>query len=330
VTEPLVSVIVPAFNGGALLEETLASVFRQTWRRREVIVVDDGSTDDTAARLTKYGTALTVLRQANRGPGAARNTGIRAAAGDYFALLDHDDLWAPEKLERQVEVARRNPASGLIACDGEQFDGDRVLLGQLLFGPLRERLAASGERELTSTRWTDMFPGCPIATPGQTLLPRAVVERVGPFRERRDEAVDYDYWIRIARVFPVTFHLDPHMRWRYTAASASGPSALRMLRWGLMTVPVLRRHLESAPPEDRPTLKAALAGYAGLARTAVLYGRHGGMGSARWALRRLMRAAPGAPGPFLWWLATFVPAPLRRRWTGPDVTLDGRVWAVSR
>src|SRR5262245_30125310 len=126
-TEPLVSVIVPTMNGGPLLEETLASVARQTWRRREVIVVDDGSTDDTPARLARHGTAITVVRQENRGPGAARNAGFRVARGDYLAFLDHDDLWAPAKLERQVDVARRNPASGLIACDGEHFDGDRVL-----------------------------------------------------------------------------------------------------------------------------------------------------------------------------------------------------------
>jgi glycosyltransferase involved in cell wall biosynthesis len=327
-SEPLVSVIVPAFNSGPVLDETLASALGQTWRRRELIVVDDGSTDDTPARLAGYGRTLTYLRQENRGTGAARNAGLRVARGEYVAFLDHDDLWAPTKLERQVEVARRHPASGLVACDGEQFAGDRVLFGQLLFGPLAERMAAAPDREATSASFGDVLSGCPISTCGQTLMPRAVIERVGPFRERPDEAVDYDYWLRLAREHPVTFHGDRLVRWRYASSSDSGPNALRPLRWGLMIVPVLRRHLAEAPPEHRAALRAALRRHAGLARLAVQYAVHAGPRAARRALRVLMRAAPGAPGPYLWWLATFAPRTWRRRWTGPDVTLDGEAWTM--
>jgi len=118
-----VSVIIPAYNSGPYLTETIESVLRQTYPHREIIVVDDGSTDDTPARVARYGPALTYIRQAQGGVGAARNRGVAAARGDYIALLDHDDLWVPEKLEVQVEVAARHPASGMLVCDGLEFDG---------------------------------------------------------------------------------------------------------------------------------------------------------------------------------------------------------------
>src|SRR5262245_53826716 len=121
--DPLVSVVIPAFDAEAFLAETVESVLRQTWRRREVIVVDDGSTDGTPGVVRRFGDAVRYLRQENRGGGAARNAGASAARGDLVSFLDHDDLWAPETLERQVDVLRRRPESGLVACDGVKFDG---------------------------------------------------------------------------------------------------------------------------------------------------------------------------------------------------------------
>ena len=239
--DPLISVIVPAYNSGPLLDETLQSVLTQTWKRREVIVVDDGSTDDTPTRLAAYGSALRTVRQENRGTGAARNAGLRVACGEYVALLDHDDLWAPTKLEVQLDVARRHPASGFVACDGEEFEGARVRSEQLVFGPLAGRMAAAPRREWTGDAYGALLLGCPIATGGQTLIRREVLERVGPFSERRNESVDYDLWLRIARDLPLTFHGDRLMRWRYHPGSDSGPSVLRPLRWGLMDVPEDRR-----------------------------------------------------------------------------------------
>lgn len=321
--DPLISVIVPAYNSGPLLDETLQSVLTQTWKRREVIVVDDGSTDDTPTRLAAYGSALRTVRQENRGTGAARNTGLRAARGEYVALLDHDDLWAPTKLEVQLDVARRHPASGFVACDGEEFEGARVRSEQLVFGPMAGRMAAAPRREWTGDAYGDLLLGCPIATGGQTLIRREVLERVGPFSERRDESVDYDLWLRIARDLPLTFHGDRLMRWRYHPGSDSGPSVLRPLRWGLMDVPVLRRHLKYARPEHRAGVRAALKRRAELAPLAVRYGRHGGMRAARQALALLAAASPRSPGPYLCWLATFAPRRLLARWTGPDAVLDG-------
>src|SRR5436190_1570422 len=99
---PQVSVIVPAFNAGRTISAALASVFAQTYRDFEVIVVDDGSTDDTAARIAEWGDRVLYVRQPNGGPARARNTGIGRSRGRLVAFLDADDVWLPEKLERQV------------------------------------------------------------------------------------------------------------------------------------------------------------------------------------------------------------------------------------
>lgn len=101
---PAVSVIIPAFNAAATLEVALRSALAQTHRPLEIIVVDDGSSDDTSAIVASYPPPVKLLRQANAGCGPARNTGARAASGDWLAFLDADDAWLPRKLERQVEL----------------------------------------------------------------------------------------------------------------------------------------------------------------------------------------------------------------------------------
>ena len=106
---PLFSVIIPTFNRAALLASALESVFAQRFKNFEVIVVDDGSTDDTMAMLSKHGDRLQVMTQDNRGPGAARNLGATAAKGQYLAFLDSDDLWFPWTLDIYASVVMGTP-----------------------------------------------------------------------------------------------------------------------------------------------------------------------------------------------------------------------------
>lgn len=108
-SSPIVSVVIPTYNQADLLEETLATVYAQTFTDYDIVVVNDGSTDDTEQRLRKYGDRLRVVTQDNRGIGAARNCGLAEAQGRYVALLDHDDLWRPEKLAVQVEFMKSHP-----------------------------------------------------------------------------------------------------------------------------------------------------------------------------------------------------------------------------
>ena len=105
----LVSCIVPVFNGERYLAEALESIFAQTYRPIEVVVVDDGSADATPDILRGFGDRIVARRQENSGPAAARNNGIRASRGSFLAFLDADDLWAPEKLERQMQCFAARP-----------------------------------------------------------------------------------------------------------------------------------------------------------------------------------------------------------------------------
>jgi glycosyltransferase involved in cell wall biosynthesis len=110
-TEKLVSCIVPAYNAESYLPEALESIFAQNYRPVELIVVNDGSTDGTPAVMDRYRNRIIGLNQANQGPAAARNAGLKKCQGDYIAFLDADDRWLPEKLERQMAFLEANPQS---------------------------------------------------------------------------------------------------------------------------------------------------------------------------------------------------------------------------
>src|SRR5208283_2367398 len=104
--DPLVSVVIPTYNCGRYICETVESALGQTYSPVEIIVVDDGSTDDTRERLTTYGDRVRYIYQQNTGPAVARNRGVQDAQGDWIAFLDADDLWLPYRLELQVELLR--------------------------------------------------------------------------------------------------------------------------------------------------------------------------------------------------------------------------------
>jgi glycosyltransferase involved in cell wall biosynthesis len=121
VIHPTISCIIPVFNGERYLREAIESIFAQTVRPLEVIVVDDGSTDGSAAVATSYGEQVIYRRQANAGPAAARNLGLRVACGEFVALLDADDLWHPEKLARQLACFAARPELDLCILYVQNF-----------------------------------------------------------------------------------------------------------------------------------------------------------------------------------------------------------------
>jgi hypothetical protein len=309
-SQPLVSVIIPAHNTGPLLTETVESALRQTYPRREIIVVDDGSTEDLGPHLAPYGDAVSYLRQENAGAGAARNTGVSAAAGDYIAFLDHDDLWLPAKLEVQVAVAARHPESGLIVCDGVQFDGDKILLPSLIHGSLGEGLAASPTGEITGRFQREFVQANPLCCPAQGLIPRPVIEQIGSHTTIRGEASDFDYNLRIALAYPVTFHRDRLVRWRYLPSSVSGPQERRVVVWKVMAAAVLARQRTLCAPVDRPLVTAGFGSLAlQAARSAYYYGREHDRTYARSCLAKLLRMAPWRSRAALYLIALELPDP---------------------
>jgi glycosyltransferase involved in cell wall biosynthesis len=119
--EHLVSIIIPTHNSENFIEEALRSVFFQTYSRIEVIVVDDGSTDSTVNTVAQYNKSITLLRQSNKGPGSARNAGIRLARGKYIAFLDSDDLWLQDKLLWQMRIFNRDSEVDIVFGGIENF-----------------------------------------------------------------------------------------------------------------------------------------------------------------------------------------------------------------
>ncbi len=191
-SHPVVSVIIPTFNRRVLLERAVQSVLAQTFEYFELLIVDDGSTDDTRLfleRLRRRDPRVRFLvHEKNRGGSAARNTGIRAARGAYLAFLDSDDTWHPQKLERQVDVLRDAPANvGLI------FSGHRLIDKE---GTVMQTWAVDPEfqGELAEPILKGYFYS--IIT---VLARREVFETVGLFDERLPSCQDWDMWIRVSK-----------------------------------------------------------------------------------------------------------------------------------
>jgi len=155
---PRVSVVIPTFNRARLVGLTIDSVLAQTFRDFEIIVVDDGSTDDTAALLAGFGERVRVLRQPNQGMNPARNAGLAAARGEYVALLDSDDLWEPYKLALQVELLDRFPDAGFVFSEFSVMESDE----HGAIGPRR----AQGLRSWHAVRhdWSKIYPRTFTAT----------------------------------------------------------------------------------------------------------------------------------------------------------------------
>ena len=250
--DPLVSVVIATWNTADYLSETVASALDQTWPNLEVIVIDDGSTDHTHDVIAPFMSRIRYEPRVHRGLAAARNEGIRLATGDFVALLDADDLWHPEKIATQVDLALQNPESGLIACNGVEFDGERILSAKLLSDEFARVLAKSSAGEVTGDLQQELIHGCGICCPSQVLLPRDVLKKIGPFIDSNSQ--DYDYYLRVSLCYPITVHSQLHVKWRYRSDSMSGPRSERWIRWRLNTLPVLRAHMRRCRPEHRAPL----------------------------------------------------------------------------
>jgi glycosyltransferase involved in cell wall biosynthesis len=199
VVEPspdLVSVVIPTYQRAALLSRALESVRRQTRPAGEVIVVDDGSTDGTGEMVRGEFPWARYLRQENAGVSAARNLGLAAARGDWIALLDSDDAWRPDKLERQLAALAAEPEERICHTDEIWIrDGRRV-------NPRRRHVKRGG--------WIFRYclPLCAIS-PSAALIHRSVFDRVGMFDEALPACEDYDLWLRITARYPVLLVPEP-------------------------------------------------------------------------------------------------------------------------
>jgi len=239
-----VSVVIPAYNAGQYIGRALDSVLGQTQKADEIIVVDDGSTDETAAIVAKYADRVKYIRQENRGASAARNTGIKAAGSEWVAFLDGDDEWLGEKLQKQIELLQRNPE--LNWCTGNFI---RCLCEERRQGPDLEPRRC---RELLGGKeyFENYFQACMVGATGHTnmtMIKRVLLEEVGGFREEQKRFNDMDMWFRINYRSPrvgyvpealIVYHLDvsESISRRYHQSSIYGELIERHLKlaadWG--------------------------------------------------------------------------------------------------
>lgn len=204
-----ISVVIPAYNASRFLSRCLQSVFAQTRRPEEVLVVDDGSSDDTAARARELGAR--VISRANGGLSAARNTGIHFASGDWIALLDADDVWEPKKLELQAEQI--SDETVLVYTGIRIFDDSGVREEQ----PAVDVLSA---RKMLRYR-------NPI-TPSTVLVRRDAVLRDGGFREDIRACEDWEMWFRLMQAGQFAAIPDP-LTGYYVYSSSLSAKPDRML-----------------------------------------------------------------------------------------------------
>jgi glycosyltransferase involved in cell wall biosynthesis len=259
---PLVSVVIPAYNCAPFIGETLDSVYRQTYGNWEVIVIDDGSTDETRAALAPHIGRIRYLHQQNRGTAAARNAGVRQARGELIAFLDHDDVWLPEKLELQVHVMQTSLECGLVFTDGKIFTADGIRQKSVISSRLDEWIDAHRTEDMRVVKGDivrNLLFCNEIASASSVMVRRECFDRAGGFDEAIAITDDYDLWLRIARAYPVALIQRCLYMWRWYDESQSGPIPDRMQRWWEATLVVMEKHLPLAPSDLRRPLRAHMA-----------------------------------------------------------------------
>lgn len=192
---PLVSVVIPTYNSAAFLPQSIESVLQQTYDNFEVIVIDDGSTDNTEAVLADYKDKIRYIKKNNGGPSGARNLGIAEAKGEFIAFQDSDDLWLPEKLQLQMEYLTTHPEIAVLYTDLIQFNQQGVVsagleerYGSLPSGYIFEELLVNHAITLSTI-----------------IVRRSCIDEIGVFDESLIGAEDYNFYLRLARKFQFDF-----------------------------------------------------------------------------------------------------------------------------
>jgi cellulose synthase/poly-beta-1,6-N-acetylglucosamine synthase-like glycosyltransferase len=255
-----VSVILPAYNCESYIGAAVESVLKQSYPKLELIVVDDGSTDGTLRALEPYWRHLRIIQQENAGAAAARNTGIRAATGEYLAFLDADDWWYSSRLSSQLEAFRRHPSVGMVFSDFTVTDAAGVPYMQQgirqwysvwrdaskapwskvfeasAYVPVTDAEGTSGNVTAYAghlARW--LFLGNFIFT-STVLLRRDVIQSAGLFDTDLVTEEDYDLWLRIAQNWPLAFVDAPLVARRRRPGQLTDPSQIERITRNVRTV----------------------------------------------------------------------------------------------
>lgn len=201
--DPTVSVVIPTYNRARFLPAAVASVRAQTYPCDEILIVDDGSSDNTSEVVAALGAGVRLIRQANAGPAAARNRGINEARCDLVAFLDTDDRWLPGKLAAQVELFQREPALGLVCADMaiEDDAGARLVESNFVQRGLQQEFAGLDGRPLPDAprRLLELN----FVNTSTVIAKRQLLVGLGGFDTRLRFGEDLELWLRIAARHPI-------------------------------------------------------------------------------------------------------------------------------
>lgn len=196
---PIVSVIIPTYNRASFITKAIDSVLEQTFNDFEIIVIDDGSTDQTKEKLKPYQNKIIYRYQENQGIAKARNQGLEIAQGDYIAFLDSDDFWKPEKIQKQIEFFDKHPAYGLVATQ---------CLVNIVDENLETLKYVQGEEVHYELTYEKIFQRPFIKTPS-VLIKKQCFQEIGTFNEDLRVLEDVDLWLRLAQKYKIGFINEP-------------------------------------------------------------------------------------------------------------------------
>ncbi|MEO8886367.1 MAG: glycosyltransferase [Mucilaginibacter sp.] len=204
----LVSVIIPCYNAAAYLPDAIYSVLTQTYKAIEIIVVNDGSNDNSADVIKTFGDKVIAINQANQGVSKARNTGYACASGKYICFLDADDWFYPSNIQLKVDYLINNPQTGLVHSIVDVTDAELNSTGKYLRGKKGKNLVpALLNLEL------------PIPCPSNVLIRREVLETVGLFDENLSTSADFELWVRACDQFETGMIAETGIKYRIHASS---------------------------------------------------------------------------------------------------------------
>ena len=207
---PKVSVIIPAYNAERFLRQTIESVLAQTFRDFEIIVVDDGSKDETAEIAESFGAPVICRRKTNGGVSSARNLGIKEAKGEYVAFLDADDLWEPTKLEKQVARLDEQPQVGLCFAAVQRIDENDLPLNKIEAEDYPDFCEAL------------LLYSCVVSgSCSSAMIRKKLTETAGKFNEDYTNYEDWDYWLRLSLLTEFSAIPEYLVKYRLVRESAS-------------------------------------------------------------------------------------------------------------
>jgi glycosyltransferase involved in cell wall biosynthesis len=209
--KPLVSVIMPAYNASSTIDSAIRSILNQTYKDWELIVIDDGSTDNTADLIQSFNhPGILLIKQENQGQSGARNTGIDSSKGEYIAFLDADDLWEEDKLREQIDCFKKAKHElGFVHTGYREFDDKKEYKPKPLRFVRKKQLKGFVFDDLVIHNFVGVLT---------VMIPRKILDEVGVFDKSLINSPDWDLWLRITRKYPVDYvdkslaryRLNPH------------------------------------------------------------------------------------------------------------------------